>query len=163
MANADAGGIRQSGMDRPRAPDPSRTVRNFAFACCGAAGIGGFVVIDHYWLRDVGVDLADTMTATVERGALPIEVSGTGMLTPVAQRWVSTRVGGTVEEVLVQVGETVPAGAAIARLDSPQLSEAAVQARLALAEAQARRRREVVNLTQQRLPHRRRRLCPGHR
>ena len=151
MGSGDVTDIRQSSMDRPRAPDLSRTVRHVVIGCCCAVGIGGFLAIDHYWFRAVGVDLADTVTATVERGALPIEVSGTGMLKPVAERWVSTRVGGTVEEVLVRVGERVRAGAVVARLDNPQLNEAAVQARLALAEAKARYRREGVNVVQQRL------------
>ena len=144
-------GIRQSGMDRLRPRDGSKKLRNFAFGCACVAGVGGFVAIDHYWLRGVGLDLADTVTATVERGTLPIEVGGTGTLKPVAERWVSTRVGGTVEEILVKVGERVHAGAAVATLDNPQLSEAAVQARLALAQANARHRRELVNLAQQRL------------
>ena len=144
-------GIRQSGMDRARAGGRSKTLRNFVVGCGSIAAVGGFVAIDHYWLRDVGMDLADTVTATVERGTLPIEVSGTGMLKPVAERWVSTRVEGTVEEILVQIGERVPAGTAVAILDNPQLTEAAVQARLALAEANARHRRELVNLAQQRL------------
>ncbi|MCY3837973.1 MAG: HlyD family efflux transporter periplasmic adaptor subunit, partial [Gammaproteobacteria bacterium] len=78
-------------------------------------------------------------------------VSGTGTLKPVAERWVSTKVGGTVEEILVQVGQRVDAGAAVVTLDNPQLNEAAVQARLALAQANARHRREMVSLAQQRL------------
>ena len=126
-------------------------LRNAVLGGVCVAGIGGFIAIDHYWLRDVGVDLAETVTATVERGTLPIRVSGTGTLKPVAERWVSTRVGGTVEDIFVQVGERVRAGTPVATLDSPQLIEAAVQARLALAEANARHRRERVNLAQQRL------------
>ena len=126
-------------------------LRNAVLGGVCVAGVGGFIAIDHYWLRDVGVDLAETVTATVERGTLPIEVSGTGTLKPLAERWVSTRVGGTVEDIFVQVGERVRAGTPVATLDSPQLIEAAVQARLALAEANARHRRERVNLAQQRL------------
>lgn len=80
-----------------------------------------------------------TATETVVPPA-PV-ISASGKVVP--ERWASLTVqtGGVIQEVLVQVGDPVPAGAVLLRLDDTEARLAVQQAEAALAAAQAQRAR----------------------
>jgi HlyD family secretion protein len=82
------------------------------------------------------------MTAEVTRGDLIISVSGSGVLSPVAERELGfetesgDEVAGTVEEVLVEVADQVREGDVLARLDTTDLALAVLEADIGLRQAQ---------------------------
>ena len=111
-----------------------------------------FVVVDRLWLRpQTGVDLEDYVIATVERGALAIEVQGAGELEPVNERLIASEVAGTVERIYVRAGERIEVGDEIVRLINPQIRQGVVAARLQVAEARADHQRRLAELTDRRL------------
>ncbi len=138
-------------MDRPREGDPRKLVRQIAWAAVAVVAIVLFIFIDRVWLRPGSAAATDATTATVERGTLAIEVQGAGELEPVNERWIASEVAGSVERILARAGESVSAGDGIARLINPQIRQAAVAARLQLAEAAADHRRRLAEFTDRRL------------
>lgn len=78
-----------------------------------------------------------TSTATVSQGSLSVTVSGSGTVEPAQSRALAFPVSGTVSEVLVDIGDTVTAGQALARLDTAELEMAVQQAEANLKSAQA--------------------------
>ena len=140
-------------MDRPREAKSGVIAHRMAWwLAVGVAVIAAFVVVDHYWLRQAeGLELAGVMTAQVQRGSLAIAVQGAGTLEPASERWITSRVGGVVEEIFVRPGEEVATGARIVGLVNPQLRQAAVQARLSLVETEAEHRRQLATITDRRL------------
>lgn len=76
--------------------------------------------------------------APVQRTALRQTLTLTGDVRSQAQVPVVARVGGRVEKVLVEVGQTVPAGAVLAELETATLQAQLAQAQAALEMAQAR-------------------------
>ena len=139
-------------MDRPRPSSARNLIRGLAWGAAALAAIILFAVADRLWLRAAeGLERADIMVATVERGRLPIDVQGAGALAPASERWIASRVPGAVQEILVRPGQQVTAGTTVARLVNPQLEQAAVRARLALAEANAEHRRRLSDFTDRRL------------
>jgi HlyD family secretion protein len=82
------------------------------------------------------------MTAEVTRGDLIISVSGSGVLSPLAERELGfetesgDEVVGYVEEVLVEVGDQVQEGDVLARLDTTDLALAVLEADIQLRQAQ---------------------------
>ncbi|WP_129672103.1 efflux RND transporter periplasmic adaptor subunit [Candidatus Chloroploca sp. Khr17] len=76
-------------------------------------------------------------TGTVQRGTLRITVAGSGTVEPAESRAVAFAVSGTIAEVLVESGDTVTAGQALAQLDTTELELAVRQAEANLASAQA--------------------------
>ena len=139
-------------MDRPRPSSARNLIRGLAWGAAALAAIILFAVADRFWLRAAeGLERADIMVATVERGRLPIDVQGAGALAPASERWIASRVPGAVQEILVRPGQQVTAGTTVARLVNPQLEQAVVRARLALAEANAEHRRRLSDFTDRRL------------
>ena len=139
-------------MDRPRPSSARNLIRGLAWGAAALAAIILFAVADRFWLRAAeGLERADIMVATVERGRLPIDVQGAGALVPASERWIASRVPGAVQEILVRPGQQVTAGTTVARLVNPQLEQAVVRARLALAEANAEHRRRLSDFTDRRL------------
>ena len=139
-------------MDRPRPSSARNLMRGLAWGAAALAAIVLFAVADRFWLRAAeGLERADIMVATVERGRLPIDVQGAGALAPASERWIASRVPGAVQEILVRPGQQVTAGTTVARLVNPQLEQAVVRARLALAEANAEHRRRLSDFTDRRL------------
>ena len=139
-------------MDSVREPDRSRWLRPAAWASGAAVLIAAFIAADRLLLRPgVGIELADYMTADVRRGALAIEVQGAGALEPVSERWITAEVAGVVQRILAEPGHRLAAGDPVVALVNPQLRQAADQARLSLAEAQADQQRHRANLTDRRL------------
>ena len=139
-------------MDRPRAASNRALIRGLAWGGAALAAIILFVVADRFWLRAAeGLERADIMFATVQRGRLPIDVQGAGALEPASERWIASRVPGAVQEILVRPGQQVTGGTTVIRLVNPQLEQAVVRARLSLAEANAEHRRRLSDFTDRRL------------
>jgi len=71
-------------------------------------------------------------TVVVRRGTITATVQATGTVQPRRQARLSLRTGGTVQEIHVEVGDKVEAGAVLLRLDTADLERAVRQAELAL-------------------------------
>ncbi len=76
--------------------------------------IGGIV----YWLRFAPVPVVEHK---VERGEIVAEVMGTGTLEAHFKSTISPRISGRLQEVLVDMGDSVKAGQVLARLDDVEL------------------------------------------
>lgn len=89
--------------------------------------------------RSVGRDAGLTyVTGKVTRGDLTVRVSATGTLQPTNEVDVGSEVSGLVETVLVDDNDRVKTGQVLARLDVSKLNDAVVNAKAALASAEAR-------------------------
>ena len=80
---------------------------------------------------------ADLTVAEVHKASVPLERWFDGTVEAVHQSTVSAETSGRVQELLVDVGDTVPAGSVIIRLVSTEQRESLNQAEAALAEARA--------------------------
>lgn len=78
-----------------------------------------------------------TKTAIVKRGTLQASVDASGSIVPQSEISLSFSSGGTVEEVLVNEGDSVKAGQPLARLDTTNLALQVRRSEAALASAQA--------------------------
>ncbi len=81
--------------------------------------------------------VAQTITSTASLETIEKSVSVSGTLTPTVNESVDFAVSGTVTSVLVQEGQTVAAGTALATVDPIELQADLLAARADLAEAQA--------------------------
>lgn len=89
--------------------------------------------------RSAGRDAGPTyVTGKVTRGDLTVRVSATGTLQPTNEVDVGSEVSGLVETVLVDDNDRVKTGQVLARLDVSKLNDAVVNAKAALASAEAR-------------------------
>lgn len=92
-------------------------------------------------LRDTIFSSAQTAAAprlaTVSRGTVQSQVSGTGSLVPSAQYNLGFRTAGQLTEVDVRVGQTVKTGDVLARIDPSSAQAALAQAQANLQSAQA--------------------------
>jgi len=75
--------------------------------------------------------------AQVERGSMVVAVSASGNIEPAKRVGLTFDAPGRVEEVLVEVGDRVATGDALARLDTGQLALQVEQSKAALAAAEA--------------------------
>ena len=80
---------------------------------------------------------AELAVAEVHKATVPLERWFDGTVEAVHQSTVSAETSGRVQELLVDVGDTVPAGTVIIRLVSTEQRESLNQAEAALAEAKA--------------------------
>ncbi len=82
--------------------------------------------------------LADSAaeTAVVERGTIRVAIDGSGSLAPNDEVALAFSSGGEVVEVLVEVGDVVPAGDVLARLDDADAQQAVADAELQVAQAE---------------------------
>jgi HlyD family secretion protein len=74
---------------------------------------------------------------TVKRGSLVRQERGLGTLVPEDTRWIPATTEGRVERILLRPGAQVEADSVILELSSPDVEQAALNARLALQSAQA--------------------------
>lgn len=86
-------------------------------------------------------------TATVSRGTVKAQVSGTGSLVPAGQVNVNFRVSGQLTEIDAKVGDRVTTGQVLARLDSTSQQATLSQAQASLASAQASLQAALTPLT----------------
>ncbi|MBX0328011.1 HlyD family efflux transporter periplasmic adaptor subunit [Oscillochloris sp. ZM17-4] len=89
-------------------------------------------------LRQSTATATTTSTATVTQGALALSVTGSGPAQAIQSRSLSFSVAGTVQEVLVTIGDTVTAGQPLARIDDTTLRLAVQQAEANLKSAEAK-------------------------
>ncbi len=98
---------------------------------------GGYVGYQYYTHAQTAAAQAPTMqTATVTRGNIRITASGSGDLLAAKEVAVGFASGGTLVELLVQVGDRVEAGQVLARLDSTTAQAQVTQAKIALEQAE---------------------------
>ncbi|MEO1369379.1 MAG: efflux RND transporter periplasmic adaptor subunit, partial [Acidobacteriota bacterium] len=83
------------------------------------------------------VDRTSVWMAPVERGEMLRSVRGAGTLVPEEIRWIAAETEGRVEQIVVDPGAAVEAGTVILELSDPATEQAAQDAQLALASAQA--------------------------
>ena len=74
-------------------------------------------------------------TATVRRGAITVSAPGAGSIIAANEMVLGFDQSGTLAELLVNVGETVQAGAVLARLDETNARDAVTQAEIQVAQA----------------------------
>ncbi|MDA8017379.1 MAG: HlyD family efflux transporter periplasmic adaptor subunit [Thermoanaerobaculia bacterium] len=83
------------------------------------------------------VDRATVWTDTVKRGEMLRSVRGAGTLVPEEIRWIAAETQGRVERILIDPGATVEPESVILELSDPDTEQAAEDAQLALASAEA--------------------------
>ena len=76
-------------------------------------------------------------TAVVERGTLRASVDATGSVAPETRLELSFKSAGRVAEIMVEEGDQVEAGEALARLETADLEQALIQAQASLAISEA--------------------------
>ncbi len=99
--------------------------------------IGGSLAIYRFASQEKAPPKPDYETYTVTRGDIYATVSATGVIEPTQEVKLSFKGAGKVQEILVDIGDTVTQGQLLARLedDELQLQLKQAQAGLALAEA----------------------------
>ena len=83
------------------------------------------------------VDRATVWTDTVKRGEMLRSVRGAGTLVPEEIRWIAAETEGRVERIVIDPGATVTPDDVILELSDPATEQAAQDAELALASAEA--------------------------
>lgn len=117
-------------------PSSHRTTRLLALAlACSASviGCGGTPDANGTSVPSAGTSLS----AAVRDTLLETELEAAGTAEPFAQATLSTKLMGTVLEVLVREGDQVAAGASLLRIDARDLDARRAQVAAQLAEAQA--------------------------
>jgi HlyD family secretion protein len=98
-------------------------------------GGGGYAYYTYVYLPSQVVPEPTIATSEVVRGDLVISVSGSGTLLAASEIELAFKSGGYLDEVLVEVGDHVQEGDALARLETDDLelavAEADIEARLA--------------------------------
>jgi HlyD family secretion protein len=108
------------------------------------------------WLRTFEpasptVDRNTVFIGEVRRGEMRRQVRGHGTLVPREMRWVPARTRGRIEEILLPPGSRVEPQSVILRLSNPEVEQAALDAKGALARAEAELAGLVVTLGSQQL------------
>lgn len=80
----------------------------------------GLVFLSYGCSSDSGASLIKTQTATVKKGTITIEVTGTGNLAYSTTEDLAFEMAGTVEAVLVTAGESVAKGQELVSLDTTE-------------------------------------------
>ena len=123
-------------MDVARAPK-KKANRNLLIA----AGVGGLVIITVALsrLRPAAptVEIATLLIDSVKKGDLSIEVRGPGNLVPEHIRWITAQTSARVERLVVQSGQSVPAGGMLLDLSNPDVEIQALQAEQQLNQARS--------------------------
>jgi HlyD family secretion protein len=97
------------------------------------------------------VDRNTIFVGEVRRGEMLRQVRGHGTLVPREMRWVPSRTRGRIEQILLRPGTRVNADDVMLRLSNPEVEQAALDARSALAGAEAELASLVVTLGSQEL------------
>lgn len=124
-------------MDVPRSGAKPRTRRIVKLATLGVALVVATLGIRWWATRAPEIARSELWTATVKRGALTLEVRGTGTLVPTDFRWASAPIAARVDKVLVQPGAQVTPEAVLVVLSNPEAELAALEAERDVAAAEA--------------------------
>ena len=100
-----------------------------------AAG-GGYVAYARYFAVAEAPQEPTLQTATVYQGDIVLTADGSGELVPAAELELTSRTSGVLAEVLVEVGDHVQAGDALARLDDTEALQAVAKAEMQVAQAE---------------------------
>jgi len=100
-----------------------------------AAG-GGWAYYTYVYQPGQALEETSISTAQVTRGDLVISVSGSGVLAPATESDLGFQTGGYLDEVLVEVGDQVNKGDALARLETDDLKLAVTEAEIRVREVQ---------------------------
>jgi HlyD family secretion protein len=87
-----------------------------------------------YWLKYAAIPVS---VHTVQQGEIAAEVMGTGTLEAHFKSTISPRISGRLQEVLVDIGDSVTAGKLLARLDDVELKPQVEMAQASVAVSQA--------------------------
>ena len=127
--------------DIPR-PPVRRTRRYLALVVVGVAVATGVWGLRHLGAAAPVVERAGVWMDTVKRGPMVRDVVGQGSLVAEEVRWISAKVTGRVDRVLVKPGTLVQPETVIMYLVNPELQLEALEADRQVAEGQA----QLVNL-----------------
>lgn len=102
-----------------------------------ALGAGGGYAYYHFIYQPSQASVEPTIaTAQVSSGDLIISVSGSGTLSPAAESDLGFEAEGYLDEMLVEVGDSVQQGDLLARLETDDLSLAVAEAEMQVRQAQ---------------------------
>jgi multidrug efflux pump subunit AcrA (membrane-fusion protein) len=88
------------------------------------AGVGYYAYITYFQPTDVDAEeVAEVQTAVARQGDLTVFASAVGSIVPATEFGVGFDEGGTLTEILVNVGEDVQEGQVLARLDTGKSEE----------------------------------------
>lgn len=107
-------------------------------AIFGVAVAGGYLGYHQYLKQKPAAAATTYRFAPVVRGDLAATVSTTGSLVPVNQAKLSFKTGGKLQELNARVGESVKAGAVLARIDTRDIEYTLAQNLISLENAQLR-------------------------
>ncbi|MEP6976357.1 MAG: efflux RND transporter periplasmic adaptor subunit, partial [Spartobacteria bacterium] len=128
-----------SSMDVPR-PDAARKKKKRRLIIGGASLLALIlitVVISRLKPAAVSVDRAAVWVDTVKRGPMLRQVRGLGTLVPEDIRWIAASKEGRVENIVVRPGAKVQPETVILELSSPDLEQAAQDAKAQATSAEA--------------------------
>ena len=123
-------------MDVAR-PPKKQTNRNLLIAGGVIALIIVTVALNRLRPAAPTVEIATLLIDSVKRGDLSIEVRGPGNLVPEHIRWITAQTSARVERLIVQSGQSVPAGGSILDLSNPDVEIQALQAEQQLNQARS--------------------------
>jgi len=107
----------------------------FVFIILLLAGAGGYGYYQQFYLPSQQVEEGPSyQTAKAMKGDIVLLASGTGTLIPVTELELGFENGGTLSEVLVEVGSEVEVGQVLAQLDDAELQEELILAQRDLRE-----------------------------
>lgn len=98
-------------------------------------GIGGYYYYANTSVATAADEEPAVQTSIVRRGDITISATGAGTVIPAEEITLGFYTGGTLTELLVQVGDRVQAGDVLARLDDTNAQQAVANAQLQLAQA----------------------------
>ncbi|HEY5037330.1 MAG TPA: efflux RND transporter periplasmic adaptor subunit [Chthoniobacterales bacterium] len=128
-----------SSMDVPR-PHVAKQKRRRRIIIIAASVLALLVigfVISRLKPAAPSVDRSSVWIDTVKRGPMLRQVRGLGTLVPEDIRWIAARKEGRVEQIVVRPGAHVQANTVILELSSPDLEQAASDAKLKLTAGEA--------------------------
>jgi HlyD family secretion protein len=118
-------------------PPKKQTNRNLLIAGGVVALIIVTVALNRLRPAAPTVEIATLLIDSVKRGDLSIEVRGPGNLVPEHIRWITAQTSARVERLIVQAGQSVPAGGPILDLSNPDVEIQALQAEQQLNQARS--------------------------
>ena len=137
-------------MDVAR-PPKKKTNRNLAIAGGVVALIVIAVALGKLKPAAPSVETATLLLDSVRRGDLSIEVRGPCNLVPEHIRWITAQTSARVERLVVQSGQSVPAGAVLLEMSNPDVEIQALQAEQQFNQARSDLYSMRTNLNSQRL------------
>ena len=98
-------------------------------------GGGVYLYLDRTAATEAAEEDAEVQTTTVRQGDITISATGAGMVVPATEIALGFASSGILEEVLVQVGDSVQEGDVLAHLDDADAQQAVANAELQLLQA----------------------------